>query len=204
MVVFLKVSIISGSQRKNSNSSKVALRLKDYFLDTKEEKITSYLFCLDEVNLPLWDESLSEEVNDKWGSISEKLQESDAFIFVSPEWHGMVPAALKNFFLYIKPNEVAHKPALIVTVSAGMGGAYPVNELRTSSYKNSRICYIPEHIIIRNVNQYLDPNEQENKFNKHLNERISETTQLLLDYAKALKNMRKTYSFNFEKFPNGL
>lgn len=47
--------------------------------------------------------------------------------------------------------ELAHKPALIVFVSSDDGGSYPVAESRMSSYKNSRICYLPEHLIIRNV-----------------------------------------------------
>ena len=70
---------------------------------------------------------------------------------IAPEWHGQVPAGLKNFFLICGRAEVGHKPALITTVSSGDGGAYPVAELRMSSYKNNRICYIPEQLIIRNV-----------------------------------------------------
>jgi hypothetical protein len=43
---------------------------------------------------------------------------------------------------------------LIIAVSGGAGGgAYPVAELRMSSYKNSRICYLPEHLIVRQRRQ---------------------------------------------------
>ena len=42
---------------------------------------------------------------------------------------------------------MAHKPGLIVTVSAGLGGSYPVTELRISSHKNTRLCYIPDHVL---------------------------------------------------------
>ena len=76
--------------------------------------------------------------------ISNKLASSDAFIVISPEWHGMAPAGLKNFFLMWGKGELAHKPALIITVSSGDGGSYPVAELRMSSYKNNRICFLPE------------------------------------------------------------
>ena len=67
----------------------------------------------------------------------------------------MVPAGLKNFFLCFGRNELAHKPGLIVGVSSADGGVYPVAELRMSSYKNSRICYIPEQLIVRNVESVL-------------------------------------------------
>ena len=68
---------------------------------------------------------------------------------MTPEWNGMATPAIKNFFLYFSSSVLFHKPALIVTVSAGHGGAYPVIELRSSGYKNTKLCYIPEHVIIR-------------------------------------------------------
>ena len=46
---------------------------------------------------------------------------------------------------------------LIVSISSGIGGADPI-ELRSSSYKNSHILWIPENIIIRNVEQYKPGN----------------------------------------------
>ena len=36
-------------------------------------------------------------------------------------------------------------------VSASDGGAYVIAELRMSSYKNNRLCWIPEHLIARQV-----------------------------------------------------
>ena len=48
---------------------------------------------------------------------------------VSPEWNGMVPSMLTNFFLLCSNNELAHKPGLLVGVSSGTGGSYPVAEL---------------------------------------------------------------------------
>lgn len=41
----------------------------------------------------------------------------------------MVPAALKNLFLLCTGGEIAHKPALIVAVASGQGGADLVAEL---------------------------------------------------------------------------
>ena len=76
----------------------------------------------------------------------------------------MVPAKLKNFLLYCSKDELAHKPALLVSVSAGLGGSYPIAELRISSYKNNRLCYLPENVIIRNIETFLnDKNKKEVK-----------------------------------------
>jgi hypothetical protein len=63
----------------------------------------------------------------------------------------------KNFFLFASSAELGHKPALLVSVSAGISGAYPIaRNSRSSSYKNNHICYIPEHLIVRQVGGVLN------------------------------------------------
>ena len=57
---------------------------------------------------------------------------------------------------------LAHKPALIIAVSSSDGGAYPVAELRMSSYKNTRICDISEQIIARHVESVLNDDLAQN------------------------------------------
>ena len=74
-----------------------------------------------------------------WKPYRDRMRRADGFVIISPEWAGMVPPGLKNILLFAGPREVGHKPALIVAVSASRGGSYPVNELRTSGNKNSRI-----------------------------------------------------------------
>ncbi|KKL44680.1 hypothetical protein LCGC14_2363270, partial [marine sediment metagenome] len=92
-----------------------------------------YLFSLANNPLPLWQETIWEG-DPEWAElltpIAEELATSDAFVIVAPEWHGMAPAGLKNFFLMWGNGELAHKPALIVSVSSADGGSYPVAELR--------------------------------------------------------------------------
>ena len=60
--------------------------------------------------------------------------------------------------------EFAHKPGLIVSISSGNGGAYPISELRSSSYKNSHILWIPENIIIRKSNPYTNTEKNSNNY----------------------------------------
>lgn len=120
--------------------------------------VKRFLFSLSDNPLSLWEEAIWDKDSD-WQSrirpIADELKHSDGFIIIAPEYHGMVPAGLKNFFLCFGRNELAHKPGLIVGVSSADGGAYPVAELRMSSYKNSRICYISEQLIVRNVESVL-------------------------------------------------
>ena len=102
--------------------------------------------------------------------------------------------------------ELGHKPALIVAVSSGDGGAYPVAELRMSSYKNNRLCYIPEQLILRNVEKILNESAQLNDptADSYFRERIDWSLGLLSGYAKALKSMRETTNIFHDKFGNGM
>jgi len=204
----MKISIICGSHRQNSQSIKVAKYIENTLLKNRQTDET-YLFSLAGNPLPLWDESIWEGDKD-WKAIldpiSKELSSSDAFVIIAPEYHGQVPAALKNFFLMWK-HEVSHKPALIVAVSSADGGAYPVAELRMSSYKNNRICYIPEHLILRNVETILneDGNEKTNTdADDYFRERIDWTLNILKEYAVALKGVRESGATQTEKFGNGM
>src|SRR5690606_35647286 len=125
--------------------------------------------------------------------LRQELHSCDGFVIISPEWHGMVPAGLKNFLLmWTAGGELAHKPALIVTVSASVGGSYPVAELRMSGYKNNRLCFLPEHLIVRNVGSVFNANSEDNdpKSQQYLSERLLYCLQLLREYALALRQVR--------------
>lgn len=204
----MKISIISGSHRNPSQSEKVA-RYLEQTLSNDFDDIEPWVYTLADNPLPLWDQSLwenNEEWNQRLAPIKQQLSESDGFIIISPEWHGQVPAGLKNFFLMFSRFEMGHKPALIVSVSSGDGGAYPVAELRMSSYKNNRICYIPEQLILRNIEKILNQNAADNdeSADSYFRERISWTLGILRGYAAALKLMRESTAIHHDKFGNGM
>ena len=203
----MKITIVSGSHRTNAQSLKVA-RLIESMIKNKLN-LDPWLFSLSDNPLPLWDEGVWEgdpAWKERLQPIKEQLQASDGFVVVSPEWHGQVPAGLKNFFLLFGKNELGHKPALIVTVSNGRGGAYPVAELRMSSYKNSRICYIPEHVIIRDVENVLNDNPQDNndKSDTFYRERLAWALGILEQYALALQQVRASGVTKTDKFTSGM
>ena len=203
----MKISIISGSHRQNSQSIKVGKHIEKTLIETGLSDDT-YLLSLAGNPLPLWDESIWEG-NEDWkrilNPISEELESSDGFVIIAPEYHGQVPAALKNFFLMWK-NQLSHKPALIVGVSSGDGGSYPVAELRMSSYKNNRICYLPEHLIIRNVESVLNEDQEKNnaETDSYFRERIQWCLGMLNEYSKALKVVRESGVTDTDKFNNGM
>jgi|TARA_B110000858_G_scaffold72604_1_gene84334 NAD(P)H-dependent FMN reductase len=204
----MNITIVSGSHRQNSQSIKIAKAIKSAFKPLKECDEAN-IFDLADNPLPLWHEDMKKVGKPSKSlieSISKKLACSDAFIIISPEWHGMVPAGLKNFFLMWSNGELAHKPALIVTVSSGDGGSYPVAELRMSSYKNNRICFLPEHLIIRNVESVFNDNEIDNNSSSqaYFENRLDYCLKQLLTYGKAFNQIRESDTVSIKKYGSGM
>ncbi|MBX7137377.1 MAG: NAD(P)H-dependent oxidoreductase [Oligoflexia bacterium] len=200
----MKIMIIAGSHRENSESERVARYIEGLL---KGDQIESDLFSLQDNPLPLWEEGAVKGDPDwktLWQPVSARARAAEGFVIVSPEWSGMVPAGLKNFFLLCNANELAHKPALIVTVSSGLGGSYPVSELRTSSYKNTRICYLPDHVIVRNCNLMLKGDSPANDHDASLRKRLAYCAKLLVQYTKALALVRESGVIDLKNFPFGL
>ena len=199
----MKISIISASHRVNSQSKKISEFLQNYLCNINSKLDTFVLDLADEA-FPFWSPEKKDGKGiwgDTWNSISSNLNNSDGFILVVPEYGGMATPAAKNIFLLSGNGEFAHKPGLIVSISSGNGGAYPIAELRSSSYKNTHIMWIPENIIIRNVEEF-NPGAHGKKIPEWLDNRIDYVLKLFLTYASNMKPIRETV--NRKDFGNGM
>ena len=182
----MKLTIIAGSQRANSQSLKVAHYLNKVAM---EHFAGIDIIDLHALNLPLWNEGVwsGSEEWDPWREVAAQLNTSDSFIFITPEWHGMATPALKNFLLLTTAKELSHKPALAVSVSASVNGVYPISELRMTASKNNHVCLLPDHLIFRDIETTLDHRLSCN--NEHMQQRTQYTMELLATYAQALKSI---------------
>ena len=199
----MKISIISASHRLNSQSKRISNYLVERLLLIRPD-LEKFLLDLSKTSLPLWspEKKNGEGIwGQTWNSISKDLESSDGFILVVPEYGGMATPASKNIFLLCGNGEFSHKPGLIVSVSSGNGGAYPIAELRSSSYKNTHIMWIPENIIIRNVEEF-NPGSHGKNIPNWLDDRIDYTLNLLLAYTFNMKPLRKI--INRKDFGNGM
>ncbi len=199
----MKLSIISTSQQKNSQSKRISEIFKNIILEM-DNKIECFNLDMFENKIPLWTSEKGEELSfwkDHQDKISNHLKASDGFIFIVPEYGGMASPSAKNFFLVFNNGELFHKPGLIVSISSGNGGAYPISELRSSSYKNTHVLWIPENIIIRNVNQFL-PGKHGDLIPGWMDDRIKYSLNLLIKYSEYLKPIQKY--INRKDFANGM
>ena len=188
----MNLLIISSSQRAASQSAKVA-----EFMATMQSSFTRLEHLeLCKYELPFWDgEQESRETNNNWGYISEKVTNADALVLITPEWGGMASPLLKNFLLMCNNQQTAHKPALLVAISSGISGAYPIAELRMNALKNNKLVAVPDHLIIRHVDHVLNTyseieiNERDSK----LQDRIKYSLHMLYQYSQALFDIRKQH-----------
>lgn len=202
----MKFFVLSGSHRAQAQSLKVA----NYAAAALPEEVSGadvFLYSLSGNPLPLWDEASGGAPEELWHPISRALKAADALVVVSPEWNGMAAPGVKNFLTLCSADELAHKPGLIVTVSAGRGGSYPVAELRMSGTKNNRLAWLPEHVIVQHVEESFnapDGTADLGPEDTTIRARLRYGLRLLGEYAKALALVRASGVVDHRRFRNGM
>jgi NAD(P)H-dependent FMN reductase len=200
----MNTHIISASHRAPSQSAKVA-----HFLATRIEAAGGHASVTELAHnaLPLWDEGMwsgDPKWKPIWSPIEARLRAADSLIVVVPEYAGMAAAAAKNLFLFCGGDLVAHKPTLLVAVSSGQGGSYPIAEMRASSYKNSRHVYLPEHVIVREAEKVLNGDTISGPNDEYMRKRIDYALRVLAQYEAALRPVRESGILTDRDFPFGM
>lgn len=190
-----KFVIVSASHRAGSESRRLSDELNARYFDSSAEIVDLY-----KLDLPVWNGE--HPVTPEIKAMQDTLVAADGFVFVIPEWHGMAPAGVKNLFLWCNFPQFAHKPALLVAVSGSVGGAFVVAEMRSSSYKNSRLLWLPEHLILRDASNLWKG--QESKSDSYLAARAGYAVEQLKTYTEALAPQRAVLTAKLSEYPNGM
>ncbi|MEC5156504.1 NADPH-dependent FMN reductase [Chryseobacterium sp. MP_3.2] len=121
-----KVAIIVGSLRKESFNRKVAnefIRLAPKSLKLEIVEIKDLTF---------FNEDVENNPPQSWTDYKNKLDDADAFLFVSPEYNRTLPGVLKNAMEIgarpPKQNSWKGKPGAVATVSPGAIGGLGANQ----------------------------------------------------------------------------
>ena len=99
-------------------------------------------------------------------------------------------------------DELAHKAALLVSVSASINGVYPISELRLTGNKNNHVCFLPDHLIFRNCENTLTAHHE--CTDQQLHERSQYTIELLATYANALAPIHRDMVYAGKAFRYGM
>lgn len=107
------ITIISGTNRKYSNTFKIA---REYQLILQEKGIEAGILSLEDLNLLQYDGAFEKIEN-------EILIPTTHFIIISPEYNGSFPGVLKMLFDNSRSHEIwFHKKALLTGVATGRAG----------------------------------------------------------------------------------
>jgi len=151
-----KVKVISSTVRPGRKGPTIAKWITD--AANNHGGLEAELLDLGEINLPLMNEAIhpimkqyEHEHSKQW---SAKIEEADAFIFVTAEYDYSYPASLKNALEYLV-HEWAYKPAGLVSYSIGpFAGVRAVSNLKPDLL-SLKVIGLAEAVNIASYNQYI-------------------------------------------------
>ena len=139
--------IISGTNRKDSNSFKVA---RQYQKALADRNIDSMLLTLEELDLNSRSEGYKKMERDS-------LIPSDKIIFISPEYNGSIPGVLKTLLDLSDYKKVWWgKKALLTGISTGRSGNVRGMEHLTSILNYLKVVVHPNKLAISAVDRLLN------------------------------------------------
>jgi len=143
------ITIISGTNRKNSNTGKIA---REYQLILQEKGIESAIFSLEDVDVMQYNEAFRLFEN-------EVLIPTTHFIIISPEYNGSFPGVLKMLFDTSRSHEIwHHKKALLTGVATGRAGNLRGMDHLADVLNYLKITVHPNKLPISVVNSVMGSN----------------------------------------------
>jgi chromate reductase, NAD(P)H dehydrogenase (quinone) len=141
------VTIISGTNRKYSNTFKIA---REYQLMLQEKGIEAGLLSLEELDLLQYNTAFETIEN-------EVLIPSSHFIIISPEYNGSFPGVLKLLFDTSRSHEIwFNKKALLTGVSTGRAGNLRGMDHLSDVLNHIKVTVHPNKLPISAINKVMD------------------------------------------------
>lgn len=148
------ITIISGTNRKNSNSLKVA---NYYQRQLALKGLGSEVLSLEELPHDFIVSDLYGARSEAFQTIQERITLSTKFIFVIPEYNGSFPGVLKTFIDgCLFPDSFMGKKAALVGISSGKYGNIRGVEHFTGVCHYLNLHTLPLRIHIPHIRQELD------------------------------------------------
>src|SRR5919202_3680051 len=175
---------IAGSMRQSSYSTQV---LKMVLEESKKYKTDTQILELRHANLPIYDPSASNESNNNNNNndierVSNALKWADSIVLSSPDYHGSMSGAMKNFLDYFW-EEFAGKTFGYI-VASHEKGLTVADQMRTAV----RQCYGWSMPYNMSINGEKDFNSKREIINSGLANRIKILARDLSTYGKLISN----------------
>jgi chromate reductase len=150
------ITIISGTNRNNSNSLKVA---KYYQKELLEKGVTSQILPLTNLPLGILSSDFYDQPCDDFNPIQEIISQTQKFLFIIPEYNGSFPGVLKALIDACKfPESFNDKKCALVGIATGKYGNIRGIEHFTGIAHYCGMHVMPLKIHITAIHQELDGN----------------------------------------------
>lgn len=147
------ITIIAGTNRKGSNSFKVA---KSYQMILKDRNLKSQIFDLADLPIDFMKNDMYGAITPEKDSIIEKfIKPVSQFVFAIPEYNGTYPGALKLFIDGIDPSHFYHKNAVLVGVATGRAGNIVGLEQFTTVLNHIKMEVLSNKVLLSQVDKLL-------------------------------------------------
>jgi len=200
----MKITVINGSNRPEAQSYRIAKWLES---ELKKKEVEVNFVDLKEVDMTFVPDEYWAGESDSAKAMKaeyEGMADSDGVLIVTPEWGGAASPVLKHFILMSEKVSFSHKPVLVFGVSATpVGGIRPIEDIK-GMFKNSRGVFVPEPIVINSAKSFLQGDERDEKREVYITKRVDYALDLLIEYSKALKQVRDSGKINHETYPHGM
>ena len=142
----MKVVVISGSPRKNSNTQ---IMMKHVFEYTKQKDVDVKFINLSEGGFEYYRGFLNEiDYNEKTLQAAKDITEADVWLIGTPIYNSMFSAALKNLFEFVNYKETSGKMAGLAILASGMIGFTDVQTLLTQLMSYFRVATNPVPVFV--------------------------------------------------------
>jgi NAD(P)H-dependent FMN reductase len=151
----LNTVIISGSVRKGRQTHKVSVELHKRLIGVGFTN--SNLLDIAAYNFPIAEERVGklESPPSAIEEVQQILNDAEAMIFVSPEYHGSYSGALKNFLDYFS-KEFYRKPIAVASVSTGRFGGINASTEMQQLVLSLGAFAMPQKLIVPAIHNSID------------------------------------------------
>lgn len=180
----MNITIISGTNRRNSNSRRVANHIADTY---SKLNVSVKILDLAEIPASAFNPDAYDEIPPEAKPFTDAIMSSAGLHVITPEYNGSFPGALK-WFIDLLPFPVAFegRPVAFVGVAAGeWGGLRPVEQIQqVFGYRNA--MQFPKRVFIREVEDKLNGNG--NIKDEEIASRLAEQAKGFVEFVRQLKS----------------
>ncbi|XEC93227.1 NADPH-dependent FMN reductase [Paenibacillus tarimensis] len=176
----MKITIVAGSNRKHATSTILGNYIKRII---EQEGHEASFIDLYETPLPFYSPD-SEGVDDEVQRLQREVQQADAIVLCTPEYHGGLSGVLKNALDHLGFDHFDGKTVLSVSSAGGAVGVSSLQQLQTI-VRNVHGINCPEWISIGGQQRQFD--EDGTPLEEETRTRVGRTVQYFLAMADRLK-----------------